>query len=212
MPLKLKSGLGKKKLSSKEPEITPTPVEELADRTIGELINEWCESLHGQSIAFQKEAQRVVHWESEIRSNQKRIDSLKDTWERLSTTQNEVSNQLSLLEKRQTELDTILNDVEASLEKKEAENTSKPSGNVVRDRQEMLRRVQELDVFTENLEDKYRRLADKVAETNSTSNNNLSSDLVHIQSIINHQVQSIQWLDSQTRTLTSQLDRIKSHK
>lgn len=197
-----------------EPLSVPSDIKDLS---LDEVVNKWTEEVADLAEQFQRGAALVSKWDRAIVANEDKIVTLHKDAQALQIAHKELSNNLDVILSQQTELHSLLDALEADVDRKignvmmktDSRSTYRTSSKLYGDaeRESMhrlsLEIMQELDAMALTLRDLVLEL--NRGRSSARGDGGAGDTVSQIVSVLNAHLDSLQYLDESSNSLQKRL-------
>lgn len=162
-----------------------------------EYINKWTLELEEQEKVFTNQATQINAWDKLLIANNDKIVALNDAVQEVKASQQTLEQELEFIATQHAELEESV----APLQK---EFTNMPQVDIERTQTYLL--VENLDTQLKQMSEDLKEVIDYLNEANKVQDNN--DPIVQIGKILNAHMSSLQWIESSSSNIASQLDEI----
>ncbi|KAL0220253.1 hypothetical protein RCL1_000108 [Eukaryota sp. TZLM3-RCL] len=181
---------------------------DLENETLGSLIEKWSNQLHSDIKDFANVAVQVERWDSQIRSNQNILSSLESKVADCSKNQTDLINTLSGLASDQSNILSVLDELEKSVSSVSTTETS-TTGKGDAARGELHSKVQSVAVELAVLTEEYKSLINRLNSIEPKIKSE-SRDLKTITDIVATHDLSLKKLDEESEGLRRQVSQLQT--
>lgn len=166
-------------------------------RQLEEAINKWTMELEELEKVFLNQATQVNAWDRLLMENGEKIVKLHESVEKVKLDQQRLEHELDFVKSQQTELDELLQPLEASL-------VDAPPPDAERERIYSL--AENMDAQLQRMGDDLREVIEHLNSANRSTND--SDPIVQISRVLNAHMDALQWIDQTSGLVQKRLDEV----
>lgn len=182
---------------------------EIKGKTVEEIIRNWNNELERRTQDFAKHAKSISEWDKHIMENRKTLASLTSDVSRVQRSQEALERQLNLLESHQDEIKESLESMEGETERMYEEMKGSMDAHTQR-RDEMYAKAQDINQKLNSMGKIIRQLISRVNNQQYANGGDAGQQdpLNAAVRVLNNQLASLQWVESQCADISSRLDQL----
>ncbi|XP_059609362.1 nuclear pore glycoprotein p62 [Phlebotomus argentipes] len=162
-----------------------------------ECINKWTLELEGQEKVFTNKATEINAWDKILTENAKKIVNLHESVESVTAEQKVLEHELEIIAAQHSELEECIKPLESELAK---------MVQVDGERAQTYMLAENLDTQLKQMSEDLKEVIEHLNEANKERDPN--DPIVQIGKILNAHMSSLQWIESSTTAISSNLEEI----
>jgi len=176
----------------------PASTNQLNFCQLEELINKWTLELEEQEKIFMNQATQVNSWDNMLISNSNKIMAINDAVEKVKIEQRGLEQELEFISAQHAELDECIKPLQDEFTKSPHIDAEKAQTYIL---------AENLDTQLRQMSEDLKEVIEHLNEANKSDNVN-DDPIMQIGMILNAHMSSLQWIESSSSQITTQIDNI----
>jgi len=178
-------------------------------KELEQLINKWTSELENQERLFIEQATQVNGWNKLLMDNSHKITSLHDSFEAMKVDQLKLNEDLDYIRTQQNELEEMMKPLEEALKRQVTQHNlhSIHTHHADLEREKTYGLVANIDGQLKHMVTDLREIIEHV-NTTSPNNEQANNPVNQITRILSSHMDSLQWLDTNSKSLETKLDEL----